>query len=116
MASHQSCPETDRLPGWLSGTLSPQEQALLSGHLETCHDCQQTVESLTQLSGAWGFDKNSPDSSALRALVQMLQTEGPEAGGGAPSDGAVEAVVALLTPPQHADSLGRLGAYDVMEV
>lgn len=116
MVPHHTCPEADRLSGWLSGTLSPREQASLSGHLETCHDCQQTLESLTQPSGAWAFHKDTADSSALRALVQVLQTEGPQSVVGAPSDGAVEAVLAILTPSQHPDSLGRLGAYDVMEV
>jgi hypothetical protein len=114
MVSHKNCPQSERLPDWLDGTLSREEQSSLSGHLETCHNCQQTLEDLTRPSGAWTFGKAAPDSPILRELVQALQAEGAVAARA--DDGAIEAVLTLLTPPQRADSIGRLGAYDVMEV
>src|SRR5262245_42341325 len=113
MTSHNPCPQSDRLPGLLGGTLPAAEQSSLSSHLETCHDCQQTLETLTRPSPEWAAYPGQTDPSMLRELVQVLQAEGSQPAG---SDGAVEAVLALLTPAQRSDSLGRLGAYDVMEV
>ena len=107
MGSHKNCPQSERLPGWLGGRLSQEEQSSLSGHLETCHDCQQTLDDLTRPSGAWTFGKAAPDAPALRELVQALQAEG--AYGGRADDGTVQAVLPC-SPPQRVDSIGRLGA------
>lgn len=108
-----NCPHSAHLPGWLSGALSQEEQASLAGHLETCVACQQTLESLTQPGDEWAFDKNDPDSSALCALVQRLQSERPQV---RDAGGDMDAVLAVLVPASRAGSLGRMGNYEVLEV
>jgi serine/threonine-protein kinase len=115
----KGCPE----PGWLqellSGSLAPEAQATLAGHLDTCADCQRALERLAggdfPAAAAEQAGEQSPAGTALHRAIAELKSnlsEAPTQAGAAP--------VALgglpdLAPPEQPGHLGRLGPYEVLE-
>ena len=74
MNSQLACPEPARLKLLLDGSLPESDQAELTGHLETCENCQQTLESLVAGSETWAevalqLGRQTPEQSegGLRA-------------------------------------------------
>ena len=94
--------DPSRLRLLLDDRLDPEDQATLTGHLELCPQCREALERMAAASRDWGD-------------VRLLgETEDAEA----TLDGADSAAFELsfLDPPTDPTHLGRIGAYEVVEV
>ena len=116
------CPEPQRLLGLIDGTLPDDEQAGLTAHLEHCTQCQRDLE---ELAGGtdWLADKarylgddGSPKETALKDVEEVLKVAGPEEETANVASAAAEVSLDFLDPPKTPGHLGRLGAYEVIEV
>ena len=61
MVAKEACPDQSQLESMLEGTLPPDDQTLVSLHLERCPECQTKFEELA--NGA----KSLPDGRATAA-------------------------------------------------
>src|SRR5947209_3104915 len=116
-----SCPEPDRWQALLDGALPVAEQEALTAHLEECPACQQTLERLTAAGDTWpraarlfGLETAAPEPE-LRRVIDDLKGEGGREGAPAPDTVGGETSLPALRPPSRPGSLGRMGAYDVLE-
>jgi serine/threonine-protein kinase len=121
MTANPECPEPARLHDLLAGSLPSDTQAALAGHLDTCPDCQQALESLARgegsviVQGVKGAEGPPAVETALRQAMAELKQElsevptvaGPAAPGGAS--------LPFLLPPGQPGHLGRLGSYEILE-
>lgn len=119
MAEPVACPEPDRLRQMLDGRLPADEQSALSSHLDTCVNCQQTLEGLAsgglQLPDAAQLAQ-APAESALRKAMDALRGDPSKAVTEAGPDTTSDNDLAFLSPCDTSGTLGRLGIYEVREV
>src|SRR6266849_4696061 len=122
MTEHAACPEPARWKGLLQGSLPDAEQVLLTGHLETCGRCQQTLEGMAAGRAAWGAaarhlggEPGGEHPALQRALADLEAQPGAPLTQG-PTDPAEEPPLDFLDPPEEPGQLGRLGHYQVHEV
>jgi serine/threonine protein kinase len=105
------CPGPDRLLDLLADHLPADESARLSSHLETCENCQHTLDELTTVRQLWpgpADEVEPPVEPALRRLMDDLRTQsGIDAEDSEPAGPGSEDVT---------DQLGRLDHYDVLEL
>jgi len=115
---NSSCPNDSNLRAVLEGTLSESEQAAVSRHLDRCQACQKRLEELAGLPG-FRFDTasapNSGPNSDLRDVLAGLRDD-LDALDEDPSETCDEAILRLLSPSEEPSHLGRLGAYEILEV
>jgi serine/threonine-protein kinase len=121
MTPRGDCPDPARLRALLAGGVAEPEQRILSGHLDTCTNCQQTLEGLAAGSRAWAkpvgqLGQAEVPESALRQAMAALKAEASEAVTQAGPGGTREPALDFLGPPTQPEYLGRLDAYDVLEV
>jgi tRNA A-37 threonylcarbamoyl transferase component Bud32 len=119
MVSRNCRCDTDRLRLSLGDGLSETEQAELAGHLESCAFCRQELEQMAATSQFWGDARllgasNEPGTAPTfgpdhDALDAAHEEEEPN---------LESAWLRMLDPPdpEQRDILGRLGAYEVLEV
>src|SRR5437660_12631992 len=117
MSKQASCPGPASWRALLDNTLPEGEQADLHRHLETCPECQETLEEVAAGRDSWsGVARNlAPESvphpAALAQAIRRLKAEpNPEetqalAPPGRPDD------LGFLGPSTKPGSLGRLGHY-----
>jgi WD40 repeat protein len=118
--AERSCPGPARLGQHLDGVLAPEVEAAVVAHLDTCAQCQRTLEELAGggeplLAVARQVGAAPPVSTpALRAVLHGLahDTEVPDEPEAGPDGG----VLALLAPPERPGEIGRLGPYAVLGV
>jgi serine/threonine protein kinase/tetratricopeptide (TPR) repeat protein len=119
MVAEQTCPDQSRLESMLEGTLPPDDQTVVSLHLERCPMCQRKFEELadagrllpeTELRGQGDAE------SALMQVMQKLANEGPEAAAQRDTTPNDEPSLPFLAPSESPEHLGRLGPYDVVGV
>src|SRR5690348_6417932 len=104
MSGHTPCPDPSRLHGLLETNLPPAEQAVLVSHLDSCTDCQHSLEEMaggTSWSGVVGPGPTPPPSGsafwpALRAVEKEVLTT-TQVTGDVPSAGPV--ALDFLSPP-----------------
>ena len=49
-----NCPSRDKLQGFVSGAIPEEQAEAVAEHLETCVECEATVEQIGQwMSGLW---------------------------------------------------------------
>lgn len=115
------CLTPAELRGLLAAEVSDDVQAAAEQHLEVCPDCREALEALAdpaaRLETWWARAAGQPpDSSpALDRAVQQLTgslEEPPED----PAADALAAILARLEPATRAGAMGRLGAYEVIEL
>jgi uncharacterized protein (TIGR03067 family) len=123
MVPQTSCPEPRRWRGLLEGTLPEPEQAELNAHLETCADCQQTLEGLAAEGESWlaavrdlGQVEESQVEPALRQALDELQGDLGRITTQAQTAGGEEITLDFLAPSAKPGALGRLDHYDVLAV
>jgi serine/threonine protein kinase len=123
MVPQTSCPEPRRWRGLLEGTLPEPEQAELNAHLETCADCQQTLEGLAAEGESWlaavrDLDpvEESRAEPALRQALEELQGDLGRITTQAQTTGGEEIALDFLAPSAKPGVLGRLDHYDVLAV
>jgi hypothetical protein len=82
------CPPLERLRLWADDQLSEVEEQMLTGHIETCTDCQQRLEQLTGGSAALrsGELRASADPAPSTVVVERwIRTPPMEEGAGTSS-------------------------------
>ena len=120
MIQPHACPDAASLQGLLQGALSPEEQARLTGHLDTCVTCQKTLEVLAG-SGALPAAAPQPGQeppaagSAYQRVVEELKHRGIEPETILQPSAATANGLDFLSPPEEPGHLGRLGPYEVTE-
>jgi serine/threonine-protein kinase len=119
MTPSPSCPRSDLWQELLKGSLPESEQAGLADHLETCTDCQQTLEGLAGGSVEWsgparqlGRADGAPEAALLRVMDELKGTDNkgersPPAGGGK------DLSLPFLQPSGKPGYRGRLGHYEI---
>src|SRR5438128_772177 len=78
MVGQASCPEPRWLKELLDGALLPPEQTIVTGHLETCPNCQRALEALAADSEIWsgaarrlGQQAPTPESALQQAMAAL---------------------------------------------
>ncbi|MCI0428918.1 MAG: serine/threonine protein kinase, partial [Rhodospirillales bacterium] len=113
-----ACPEPVRLQALLEGKLPEPQQGELSRHLDTCVNCQQTIEDLAAGGTPWaeaagGLAQQQAAESALMRAMAELKGSPSEAATHAGPAGPRDPELAFLTPSTNPEHLGRLGPYEV---
>jgi WD40 repeat protein len=122
MTEPVSCPGPDRWEELLTAELPPEEQSALNTHLETCANCQQTLERLAAGSETWSGaarhlgEGGRVGEAALQRVVAELEGEEVQPPTQAESDLGEELNLDFLSPSEKPEYLGRLGHYEVLEV
>jgi hypothetical protein len=108
------------LQALLDGTLAEGDQAALTGHLDECAPCQQSLERLA--GGDWLPDavRSAPQTApapeaALAQAIVVLKSSGPPEETLPADEAGEELILALLDPSPAPGCLGRLGPYEVRE-
>ena len=134
MTVAMSCPDRASLERLLDHGAGPNEVERLAGHLETCHRCGETIETLlasdrnaAALRGA-KVEADAPSVQRLRRRLANLRpapasqdtTTGENTRGAAPSSAsapfeATKDKSVSLAPPQLPDEIGRLGGYRILK-
>ena len=123
MGAHISCPNAARLQGLLAGKLPETDQAELTGHLDSCTGCQQSLEEMAAGNESWpeqlrGVDRERPPSdSAYWAALRELEQDTGRTEALAPSAAPAAAPsLDFLSPAEGPGYIGRLSHFDVVEV
>jgi eukaryotic-like serine/threonine-protein kinase len=117
MTDAMTCPEPDALRGLLHGELPAHEEGRLTGHLDRCDRCQQTLQNLaagdvTWTAGAVWVPDPPPDAAYHRAVARLKTA--PYALAAAPAGPGLG--LPPLAPPDGPGQVGRLGPYQVLKV
>jgi serine/threonine protein kinase len=125
MTTMNACVSPVLLREHLEGNLLPGDEAAVIVHLDTCGDCQQTLEHLAvgdesfmetaRVVAGDGSRGEAALDSVLRALLGRIETLPPDSTTTAPEGPASEALE-FLDPPREAGHLGRLAHYEVTEI
>jgi hypothetical protein len=122
MTSQISCPEASELRELLDGTLAEPRKSELSGHLESCADCQHRLEGLVAGRESWtgvASQLQQEEPAASPALKQAVAEAAQPATGTATADtppASDDQSLEFLDPPSEPGHLGRLAKYEVLEV
>ena len=121
------CPEPARLRALINGSVSINEQAQLTNHLDHCQSCQQVIENVaTGGSRLLGYASNArdvqpADGSAFWPALRKLEREvlRPTRTAIAIGSGDVpfpETALDFLGPVEEPGTLGKLGNFHVIEI
>ncbi len=102
MVARASRCDPDRLRLLLEDRLGEPEQAGLAGHLEACESCRQALEAMAAESRWWAEARQCAGEAAPTSGPDPSDTPGPWLG--------------FLDPPDGPGQLGKIGAYEVVEV
>ena len=116
---NETCPNRDRLRAVLTGSVSADENAAISRHVENCETCQKTLDELARSS--WDEKARqvqaveSPDSALQEVMQQALgqatiPESHPEPAAG--RDGGLD----FLTAADQPGHLKRLAHYEILEL
>ena len=70
--------EASLLPGYLSKTLSPEEQQQVSEHLQSCSSCQEELQEVKIMQAAFKTvieDRPGPSPNAFNILMSRIEQE-----------------------------------------
>jgi serine/threonine protein kinase/tetratricopeptide (TPR) repeat protein len=118
MVAQETCPDRSQLESMLEGTLPPDDQTLVSLHLERCPTCQRKFEELAdegELVPETELRGGNPLEPALMKVMEKLAGEGPDVTRGDAQQGE-QPCLPFLTPADSPEYLGRLGPYNVVGV
>jgi serine/threonine protein kinase len=117
------CASPESLSLHLIGSLTEVEEASLVGHLDTCHECQSTLEGLatkgmTLLSTARevGREAHEPDATLSRVLAALDHQTPEPTSPIAPIDLVDDVGLLELLEPGGHGYLGKIGHYAVTEI
>jgi eukaryotic-like serine/threonine-protein kinase len=117
-----SCLASEQLDALVTGKLPANEEAPMVRHLDQCPTCQQRLEQLVAAgswvsNSAWRLQEASPrPERALSDLMLRLETCRSDVRAQASADDGETAEFAYLSQSKHADSLGCLGSYEILQV
>jgi len=128
MPQDSPCPSRDELESGVKGGLAPQQVEQLARHVESCPECEQTVQSLCADETVGLGAKANPLLAQARRQAKEIDAAPSEIRkslldvGNRPTmsfmGGPASAVDALdfLAPPESADELGRIGQYRALKI
>jgi len=131
MPAPSRCPDPQQLQQLLLGRLDEGIAVCLEQHVEHCDDCGrllpilQANDTLVDTMRAWtAVVLPAPDQKAIGKLLPRLhelrclipESTSPSGTEKASRRGDNRDVLALLSPPQAPDEIGRLGPYRVLEL
>ncbi|MCA9174839.1 MAG: serine/threonine protein kinase [Planctomycetales bacterium] len=101
----------------LDGSLSDEELRPLADHIEACHNCQDTLDDLSNVNVTWSQKKTSPEAQddVLESVVRRIKAL-TNTGISAETDSLDEIVPCWLDPSDTPGFLGRIDRYDVEKV
>ena len=110
--------DATRLKSFLDDNLPEREQLQLCEHLESCPDCQRTLERMAGGSELWdALRKLPPRFGKQPGPASLMPGTGVfEAAGRSEPASARDQSLAFLATSDEPGSLGRLGTYEVAEV
>ena len=110
--------DATRLKSFLDDDLPEREQLQLCEHLESCPDCQRTLERMAGGSELWdALRKLPPRFGKQPGPASLMPGTGVfEAAGRSEPASARDQSLAFLATSDEPGSLGRLGTYEVAEV
>jgi hypothetical protein len=132
MFPHDSCPDCAQLRDLIEGSLSDEERAAITAHLDGCEACQHKLEgqacggsSLLRAAGA--VRERPPAQSAYWAAIQRVQDATPVPGwADSPiatrlespplSSPSGEIPLDFLKPSENPEFLGKLGHFNIVGV
>lgn len=121
MIERTGCPDLSHLRQWLDGNLPEPECALLDQHLESCENCQQSLDGLVAGEESWndmarqlGSARTEIDTAYARA--KQGPSTGTSGNDAMESDEDVQESLSFLEASARPDSLGRLAHYEILEV
>jgi serine/threonine-protein kinase len=106
----------------LDNSLPEAEQTSLNRHVDACEACQRTLESLVAGKESWdGVARrlaNAGESAtpALADVMALAKQSAETITSGGTSSAEADLPLNFLQPSDHADSLGRLGGYEILQV
>jgi serine/threonine-protein kinase len=109
MIQPTACPDPALWQGLLHGTLSAAEEAALSGHLDVCAGCRQTLDALTGGKAWAGAPRPAPGEAAPPNAASRQDTLAEPVAGD-------DQLLDFLDPPEQPGQLGRFHAYEVLAV
>ena len=123
MVTHERCSGTPQLENLLKGTLGGARSADVARYIEFCEQCQREVEQLAparkevipiQANGA-ELQHDATEQALEQAMNRLHADRSVESERECEQTGGDDSLN-VLSPSDKVDSLGRLGAYDVMEI
>jgi serine/threonine protein kinase len=121
MGIKTTCPESQNFPELLEGLLSEERVSQLQEHIESCELCQQTLaqlvesdDSAVKLSAHLKQHPAEAETALLSAMARMQESD-PEADT-LFEESSLKLDLDFLEPSEQADSMGRLGSYEINEV
>jgi hypothetical protein len=109
MTAKLSCGHLVRLRGLLENALGESEQAELVAHLDTCPECQRSLESLAAARPWWDELHWLAGQAAATRLAGDSETVSA-------ASGQVPEPLDFLDSSDHPRALGRLGIHEVVAV
>src|SRR6266568_5124582 len=116
------CPDEGELRKLIDGGASPDEQAALTEHLDSCADCRAALDRLSAGRESWAdvrrqlADAPEPASPALAGAMDQLEADAAREETTAEPTPAAERKLDFLDPSEVPGQLGRLGHYEILEV
>src|SRR4051794_32280204 len=117
MLTASQCPDPVRWGELLDGRLAGPAAASLNAHLESCPDCQRTLDRLTAGEASWvesARDLARGPRPELRRAIEQLKAEGDTGVSTAGQTLVGPADLSFLRPSPNPEHLGRLGPYEVL--
>ncbi|HLW67657.1 MAG TPA: protein kinase [Gemmataceae bacterium] len=117
-----SCPDPTQLRKLLDGNLAPEEQAVLSQHVDACPRCQAALEQMSAGRESWNDIARQlaePQEAAEPGLVNainQLEAEADRSETTAEPAAHADAKLEFLDPPQKPGEIGRFGDYEILEL
>lgn len=117
----KACPSTEQLKALVDGSLSDNEQLVLQQHVDGCTTCQQSLESMVAGSQSWddairhvrSEPQPIPETVLSDAIKRMKADEHLDS----PAErNFTFDPTQYLEPSDEPGSIGKLGAYQVIEV
>lgn len=113
-----TCPTDDQLRSLLDDSLAEVEQSQIQAHVDSCDVCQKKMEELTAGTESWDRavvqlreQQNAPADPLLEGALRRLKQDEFAEESSEPFD-----PLEFLEHSDRPDSLGRLGAYEVLQV
>jgi len=122
VSKQSPCPDREQLLALLDETLADEQMPTVQAHVDSCVECQKTLEQIEAQDGALeqvagSLRETSAADTALQDAMDWLKsrtlqdetTIGVEANG-------ESLVLDFLQPSEEPGSLGRMGQYEIIEV
>jgi serine/threonine protein kinase/WD40 repeat protein len=112
------CFSVEQLRALIAGQVAGPDQARLVTHLDSCPDCQRSLERLASGSDSWASIarqlRQAPAPPAAPALEQVVHELATRPASSSAGYSGITADLTFLAPPGMPDHLGKLGPYPIL--